>query len=357
MTIKRSQEADHARWQLGEIFPELCRKRLPTAAAIFTDAVDARLSSGGHTRDAALWPLALDDARGWLTSDSPDLETIGGDAAPTMAQALRDALAHAGTRGSEPGPVMAILVNEMHNALAWAALLTPEADEDGLAAAFLPLLTTGSLLAHPDTHEPAGILLRVLASGADDELERRLESAVRAAGERATAAGWRRPERIVDELLGCLDPARVTGMAEKTRLTSLARSGGPPPLTPRPQVESWFAGRETLLERLAAEGIDIDTRLAAAVDALDEAVAIVGSGGPADTTQPARLRIPGLFLAADRAGAADPEGPRLVRLLMTEAAGLLAGDVNVVSGSPLGRRVVDILLQAATSGDAGRMLS
>ena len=29
------------------------------------------------------------------------------------------------------------------------------------------------------------------------------------------AAGWRRPERIVDELLGCLDPARVTGMPKR----------------------------------------------------------------------------------------------------------------------------------------------
>ena len=358
MTIKRGQEADHARWQLGAIFPELCREHLPTAAAIFSDAVDARLSTGWHARDAALWPLTMGDARGWLTSDNPGLETFGGDdAAPTMAQALRDALADAGTRRSEPGPVMAILVNEMHNASAWAALLTPGVDEDGLAAAFLPVFTTGSLLAHTDTHEPAGTLLQVLASGADDELERRLESAVRAAGERATAAGWRRPERIVDELLGCLDPARVTGIAEKTRLASLAQSEGPPPLTPRPQVQSWFAGRETLLDRLAEDGINVGTRLAAAIDALDEAVALVGSGGSPDATQPARQRIASLFLAADKAGAADPTSPKPIRLLMTEAAGLLAGDVNVAPSSQLGRRVVDILLQAATSSDAGRMLS
>jgi hypothetical protein len=42
---------------------------------------------------------------------------------------------------------------------------------------------------------------------------------------------------------------------------------------------------------------------------------------------------------------------------MTQAAGLLAGDVNIAPNSKLGRRVADILLQAATSGDAGRMLS
>ena len=356
MTIRRGQEADHARWQLGEIFPELCLEHPPTAAAIFSDAVDACLRTGGHARDAALWPLAVGNVRGWLASDNPGLERIGGDAAPAMARALRDALADAGTRGSEPGPIMKILVNEMHNASAWAALLTPGVDVDGLAAAFLPVLTTGSLLAHTETHEPAGALLRVLASGADDELERRLEAAVRAAGERATAAGWRRPERIVDELLGCLDPARVTGIAGRTRLTSLAQSGGPPPLTPRPQVQSWYAGRETLLDRLAANGIKIETRLAAAIDALDEAVALVSSGGAPGSTQPARQRIPSLFLAADQAGAADPTGPKPIRLLMTQAANLLAGDVNVAPNSKLGRRIADILLQAAASGDAGRML-
>jgi hypothetical protein len=64
-----------------------------------------------------------------------------------------------------------------------------------------------------------------------------------------------------------------------------------------------------------------------------------------------------MFLAADQAGAADPTGPKPIRLLMTQAAGLLAGDVNVVPNSKLGRRVAEILLQAATSGDAGRMLS
>jgi hypothetical protein len=65
---------------------------------------------------------------------------------------------------------MAILVSEMHNASAWAALLTPGVDADGLAAAFLPVLTTGSLLAHPDTHEAARTLLRVLGSGAGANL-------------------------------------------------------------------------------------------------------------------------------------------------------------------------------------------
>ena len=226
IVFKRGQQADHARWQLGEIFPELCREDLLTATAIFTDIVDAGTTSAGHAHDAALWPLALGDAQGWLASYSPDLETLGGEAVPAMARALRDALADAGTRGSEPAPIMVMLVTKMHNASAWADLLTPEANADGLAAAFLPLLMTGSLLAHPDTHEAAGTLLRALAAHADDESHARLESAVRAAGERATGAGRRRPERIVDELLGCLDPARVTGDAEKDRLTSLAEEGG-----------------------------------------------------------------------------------------------------------------------------------
>jgi len=35
---------------------------------------------------------------------------------------------------------------------------------------------------------------------------------------------------------------------------------------------------------------------------------------------------------------------------------MLAHDMNLVPGTPLARRVVDVLLQAATSNDAGRIL-
>jgi hypothetical protein len=358
ITFKRGQEADHARWQLGEIFPELCREHLPTATAIFTDIVDASLTPTGRADDAALWPLALGDARGWLASYGPDLEALDREeAVPAMARALRDAHADAGTRGGEPGPMMAMLVDNMHSASAWAALLTPGADTDGLAAAFLPLLTTGSLLGHPDTHKAAGTLLRALAAHADDELHARLESAVRAAGKRATGAGLRRPERIVDELLGCLDPARVTGDAEKDRLASFAEEGGPPALTPPARAMSWFAGRETLLERLAERGTILDAPLATAIGQLDEAVALASADEAAETAQAARQRIPSLFLAADGAGATDPATPRPIQYVMTEAAVILAGDVNVMPGTALGRRVIDILLQAAISHDAGRMLS
>jgi hypothetical protein len=356
ITISRGQEAEHARWQLGDIFPELCRDHLLTAAAIFADIVDAGLLSGGQTRGAVLWPLTFGDARGWLASDGPDVETIGGEAILAMAQAVRDALADAGAHGAEPGPVMTWLVNNMHNASAWAALLTPAVNTDGLAAAALPLLTTGSLLAHLETHEAAGGLLRALAAHADDKLHTSLEAAVRAAGERATSAGRPRPQHIVDELLGCLDPARVTGDAERSRLASLAHSGGAPPLTPRPQVTAWFAGRETLLERLTDRGPTVGTSLATAVGALDEAVALVGAGGASETTQAARQQIPDLFLKADKAGAANPAAPTPVRLLMTQAAAMLAHDVDLVPGTPLARRVVDVLLRAATSNDAGRML-
>jgi len=148
----------------------------------------------------------------------------------------------------------------------------------------------------------------------------------------------------------------MTGDAERSRLASLAHSGGPPPLTPRPQAAAWFAGRETLLERLADRGTTVRTSLAAAIGTLDEAVTLAGMDGVDETTRAARQQIPGLFLNADRAGAANPEAPRPIRLLMTEAAAMLAHDMNLVPGTPLARRVVDVLLQAATSNDAGRIL-
>ena len=357
MTVKRRTDADHARWQLGEIFPALCRAHLSTAATIFADVADAGLSPARHTRDAARWPLALGSARGWLASYSPGLHTLAGEAVPAMAGALRDALGDAGTNGSEPGPVMAMLVTKMHSASAWAGLLTPTANTDGQAAVMLPLLATGSLLGHLETHEAAGTLLRAVAAQADDELHAQLEAAIRAAGERATAAGRRQPQRIVDELLGCLDPSRVTSDAETDRLASLNEEGGPPPLTARPQATAFWRDRCTLLDRLAERGTTIDPPLATAIDALDEAIALAETPGPDGTTREALRRIAALFLTADEAGATDSAAPREIRLLMTWTAALLAGDVNTVPGTPLARRVADNLLQAATSNDAGRMLS
>jgi hypothetical protein len=211
------------------------------------------------------------------------------------------------------------------------------------------------MLAHPDTHAAAGALLRVLASRADDEMHAELEVAVRAAGERAVGAGMRR-DRIVDELLGCLDMNRVTGEQAVARLATLAESGGPPALTPHFQMESRWGGRYSLLDRLSEIGASVSAELAAAVDRLDEAVVEAGSGGSSEDVQAARDRMPDLFVAADQV-CSNVSVPAEVRLLIARSAALLAGDGNALPDTDLGRRVITVLLDAAGSEDEGRALS
>jgi hypothetical protein len=185
LTETRHDQAAMARWRLGHAFPELCRTDLATAARIFAAVADAdRLPARDAPQDRQAWPLVAGKARGWL-GHGHDLRFLDGhDAAITMAAALRDALAEAGSDEREPGPALEVLVASLHSAPAWAAILANGAQVDGLAVAILPALETGSLLAYLDTQEPAGRLVDVLASHADADQHAHLEAAVLAAGER-----------------------------------------------------------------------------------------------------------------------------------------------------------------------------
>ena len=350
MTTTRSQEAQHTRWRLGDVFPDLCRVDLVTATGVFADAADTDIFS--RPDDQELWPLMTGEVRGWL-SHGAYLETMDrADTVTAMATAVRDALAEAGANRREPNEALDRLVEALHSSRGWAALLTPASDPEGLAAAILPALDSGSLLAHPDTHEPAGGLLRVLASHADRQQHARLEGAVRAAGVRAAAAGRR--ESVVDQLLGCLDAARIADAGTASRLAALAAEGGLPPLSPQAKAPGGPSGRHTLAERLTESGMPVTAELAAAVEDLDDDVALLGSRGPTDDVNAAWQRLPERFLAADHADAAASTAPDEVRRLLVRAAALLAGDDRVTPSTPLGERIRDVLLDAATSPDAGQ---
>ena len=98
----------------------------------------------------------------------------------------------------------------------------------------------------------------------------------------------------------------------------------------------------------------VTAELAAAVEDLDDDVALIGSRGPTDDVNAAWQRLPERFLAADQAGAAASTAPDEVRRLLVRAAALLAGDDRVTPSTPLGERVREVLLDAATSPDAGQ---
>jgi hypothetical protein len=208
MHESRRQQARRGAHALAQVYPRLCNADLVSAAQVFADIADTSLHTPAQGSDPSRdWPLTAGEAHGWLQYGQR-LDVLGGHAAaPDMAQALRDALASRGANGTEPGPVVALLAADLHNVDAWAALLEPGDNPVGLARAVMPALASGSLLAHPDTHENAGRLLAALARTSSPDLAGVLEQAVEAAGQRATANGL--PDTILDELLGCLNPSAV----------------------------------------------------------------------------------------------------------------------------------------------------
>lgn len=276
----------------------------------------------------------------------------GNDAATTMAAALGDGLAEASGNGRAPGPILEVLVERLHSALAWAGILTADSNPNALAAAVLPVLETGTLLAHPDTQQAAGRLLAVLAAQADAARHNRLEAAVVAAGGRAEAAG-RHKDRVVDALLGCLNARRITDGRLVARLKALASRGGPPALAAPPRVEMLFEGRYTLRDHLEESGEALHRALADAAAMLDEDLAAI-QNTPDNHPAEARARLPERFLAADAAGAWSATAPLPIRQLLIDAAVLLATDDCAAPASTIGDRVAAVLLQAALADDAGQ---
>lgn len=348
----RRQQAQHGEYELGRLFPDLCVGGLVVSAAqIFADIADTGLHTPSSPDNNSGWPVIFGETQGWLQDGRP-LDILGhGTAAHEMARALRDAMASRGAEGGEPGPVLTHLTSCLHSAGAWAALLEPGDDPEGLVRALLPALTSGSLLTHPLTHESAGHLLSSLSGTTSTDLAGALEQAVVAAGDRATTNGL--PDRFLDELLGCLDPAAVTSPVLTSRLDELEAAGGAPSLTPR--ISIGFEGRYTLLDRLAEDGVHLPDGVALAVSALDEELAFVRNG-KADERPEQERRLPELFLAADTAIHEVGLDHEPLHMLLVQAACTLAGDDRLLPGTPAGQRAAVLLLEAADSDGAGRFL-
>jgi hypothetical protein len=353
MRESRRQQARRGAYVLGQVYPRLCGADPVSAAQIFADIADTGLHAPAQGSDPSRdWPLTAGEANGWLQYGQR-LDVLGGHAAVRdMAQALRDVLASRGADGTEPGQVVALLAANLQNVDAWAALLEPGDNPVGLARAVLPTLASGSLMAHPETHENACRLLAALASISSPDLASALEQAVEAAGQRAAANGL--PGTILDELLGCLNPSAVTSTRLASRLEELTATGGPPPLAPR-SASDFHRSRHTLLDAFAEAGVQVPQAVAATVRALDDELTVLQNGSTDERPERQR-RLPERFLAADAAIAASGIDHQQLRMLLLRAACELARDDRALPDTPAGQRAAALLLDAARGNDAGEFL-
>jgi hypothetical protein len=343
LTESRRQQAEHGAYRLGQSFDRLCESNLRVAAEIFCILAEDESAP----QASAQWPMSMPGAAGWLQYGRCDLTMIAQGAGETAAAALSAALTRANP--ADAVPVVAVLVERLHDAAAWVALMTPAGDAAALGRVLLPTLESGALLAHPETHSSAACLLAALAEN-EPALAGRLEAAVLQARALADANGG--SEQMKDALIGCLCPDGIASAALAARLDELGPDG-PPEIVP------WTAFTMTsepwsIVDELSKEGVELEAPVEAAARSLSEELSLVTSGS--DKRPEAERRLLALFTEADAAfGAVATPPPRLARLLV-EAAAVLARDQRVLPDTPLGNRVLALLRGAAGGPDAGSFL-
>lgn len=340
----RQQQAEHGAYALGEAFEAICAADLRTAVEILCDLAE---DESDHLDDGK-WPLSVHGASGYLRSGrdmSMTPRDVGEKAAAAIGAALSDAAA------SDGAPAVAVLVDRLHNAAAWAELMASPRNAAALGRSLLEALESGALLGHPETHSAAAGLVAALANeaGNDPAAAARLETAVLRAQSLIDANGG--PARRKDALLGCLRPGTIASPELARRLGELGPEG-PPPVEPWIRFMTSFTPW-SIVDGLADEGVVLPPQIERAAKALSDELKAGGNGR--DERPEDERRLLEAFAAADTVFALG-QGlhPRLAMLLV-EGAAKLARDGRVLPGTTVGDRVVAVLLDAAKSDHAGRL--
>ncbi len=341
MHESRRQQAGHSIYTLGQAFDALCSASLHTASKIFCD-----ISELPPTPESShAWPLSFGDVRGWLGFGRYPATTphrVGELAAHALCAEL--------TRRVEPdAEVLSVLVGRLHNAMAWDALIAASGNTLDLGKALLPVLDSGSLLAHPVTHAAAAQLLAAL-SAADPALVDRLQEIVLRAYDLLDANGG--SDHHKDVLVGCLNRGLITSPVLQARLAAIGPSG-PPPISRRPELIV-TSRSVTVFDGLAEQGVVIEPTVEAAGRALWEELGIVRGGN--DTRPEHERQLPTLFEEADALFATCSPLPAELAKLRAEAAATLSRDSRVTPNTPLGDRIFDILRESAQSPDTGNFI-
>lgn len=343
LSESRRQQAEFGAYLLGESFSELCAADVLLAAEIYCDLTE----DGTRPQHSCDWPVTVADAVGYLQFGR-DVSLTRDGVGEAAAAALSTALVNAGPDSSLP--ILTLLADRLRNTAAWAALMSSTKDMAALGRALLPALESGALLGNPDTHPPAAGLLRALARD-DPTVADRLEAIVLRAHALIDATGG--GQRTKDVLLGCLVPNTITSPVLNSRLQEIGVDELPN-IEPRVYAtrgsEPWSP-----LDDLVRQGVPLDGNIDVAARALDDVLRVVNGGG-ADDRPEAERRLFEVFIQADEAFVEVANLPPHLEHLRIDGAAALARDPRILPGTDVGDRVLEILLSAASSPNAGEFL-
>jgi hypothetical protein len=352
MTTTKSAEVDQARSEIGRQFPAWLQTAPVQAVEVYLELLaitappwpirdiagghpavrhsDSLLSGAGHTLQEVTTALA-----GYLrTIAARRADAPGADLLPQLLDSLAAELTH-------------------HDA--WNILLAAAAENPaGFGVTFLPLLEQGQLLDHPGTFARAAALVKAISPILDDGAHGRLERRILTVRNCLDPANNEQAQALADQLLGCLDPARIQEDSVKQRLAELHATGGPPE-APQPP-EDGFPFRRLDFETPPVQATAAESEDVPLLDAISAVRADLQKRGSGQGREEARAALRASFpVLVTEFGRRYPEAPTTqdasgifdnARGYLCAAADELAQDPQVTPDTELGTQVLNALLQA-----------
>ena len=277
-TAPRSQNYEHALWQLAESFPEVVRAHPESGVRAVAAAVDY-LVENEHADTLAkgeLESFEFDDVVAHTQLDFSSIWDHGGGAG--LADPLRlleeldrylGELAEDPQRSDELDSLLKLVAGRCRYAVYWRRLLRLGAKYPSQIGSRLRSLSwAGPLLSGYDTLFEAGQFLAAVYSDLSHGERGRAERAILSIGEGPQGSG----RRLQGRLLSCI-PAELIETGDARELLSAIRESGEEPRNEPPFAfttsTSAYGEREYLLD----QGVDIDTEANQRLQALGEPVA------------------------------------------------------------------------------------
>lgn len=345
LTSTRQQDLEMARFGTGQAFPSFLTAAPEEACRFLLATIERHAPPSEPPRTAGQLPRVY---------RAFNLEFAAGhEGLSTMVQALV-VLVVSSSSSEDPQAqaaadrLITMAVERLTHHQVWNLLLEAGANNpDSVGRRLLPFLDGSDLLGHYMTTAMAArltaALTRSLTAPEHADLERTILRV------RDPLDPGREPtQRLVDALLGHLDPGRLQDATARARVTELAAEGGPPP-APEPATLVGGFRHTGVRERLAESGA-IDGAIDALVDAMERLqVDVIGTtSGASDEQRPARDRLreslPALYSALmPEASTMDTTVFDEALTLMVNGAERLASDPDVLPGTDLGEMVLGIL--------------